>query len=128
MQPYTLDSQRFDLRARPNEEDLGSRRDWASNDRVSFLGDVRVLAPLDPRGREVPITVVASCPQCSSTIRWGILGAHMAISARPSPPYRDRVKAYAPPNTWSAAANRLGRKLDGARDRKSQGPHGSFAR
>ena len=125
--PYTLNSQRFDIKACAVEEDLESQRDRASNDRVSFSGDVHVLGPLGQRGREVPITGAASWPPCFSTIRWGILGAHMAIAARPSPPYRGWVRAYSPPLTRSAAVNRLGRKLDAVRDRKSRAPR-PFAR
>ena len=92
-----MNSQRFDLKERSCDEDLESRSDWGSSDRVHFMGEVHVLAPLEQRGREVPITMVVSWTPCFAIIWWNMIGVHMAIAVRPSPPYRDWAQAYDPP-------------------------------
>ena len=117
---YNLNSQLFDLKGRASDEDLESRRDSGSYDRVNFAGDVRILAPIDRRGREGSITVFATCPPCFAIARWVIRGVQMAIAVRPSPPYQYWVKASAPPLTWMAVLNHLNRKLNDVRDRKSR--------
>ena len=47
-----LISGRFDVKSRARSEDLESRRDWATVDSVSVLGDVRILSLANARGRE----------------------------------------------------------------------------
>ena len=47
-----LISGRFDVKSRAHSEDLESRRDWATVDSVSVLGDVRILSLANARGRE----------------------------------------------------------------------------
>ena len=100
---YTLNSERFDFKSRATEEDLESRRDWASSDSQVLLGDVFVIEPIDSRGKQIELSVKVSWDPCFAVIKWLMNGCHVRIAVRPSPPYRSWVRDYLAPVTWDVA-------------------------
>ena len=102
-QSKTLYSQRFDYKARGQPEDLESRRDWQSTEKVSFLGDVFAVSPRACRGQEIEIELLVSWNPCFAVLRWQHKGVHMHVAVRPSPPYREFVVGKSKPLTWIEA-------------------------
>ena len=114
---YTLNSERFDFKARANEEDLNSRREWFSSSALDLIGDVWVLEPLDSRGKQLDVSIRVIWDPCFAIIRWTLGDCFMHVAVRPSPPYRSWVRDNMAPVTWSTAVNRANRELD-----KRRGP------
>ena len=114
-----LISGRFDVKSRAHSEDLESRRDWAAVDFVRVLGTVRILSPLDVRGREIELSALRSWNPCFAIIRWEIRGRHMAVAVRPSPPHRDWVRGDSGPITRRTAVTHIGRQIGNSRTRRS---------
>ena len=108
---YTLNSERFDFKARAHEEDLNSRREWQSNNLNHLLGDVFILEPLPSRGKTLEISIRYSWDPCFAIIRWMMGDCHLHIAVRPSPPYRTWVRDNIAPVTWQAAVTHSDRIL-----------------
>ena len=71
---YALNSGRFDFKARANEEDLDSRREWQSDNSDLISGDVFILEPLPVRGKTLEIAIKYSwAPASQSSVgKWAI--------------------------------------------------------
>ena len=107
----TLHSQMFDFKARGAPEDLDSRKEWQSTDKMKFLGDVFVISPRDIRGKQIEIEVTASWNPCFAVIRWQYKDFHLHVAVRPSPPYRDFVYGKSKPLTWIEAITGVDRQV-----------------
>ena len=83
---YTLNSERFDFKARANEEDLDSRREWKSGNFDLSPGDVFILEPLPSRGKTLEITIKYSWGPCFAILRWKMGDCCLHVAARPSHP------------------------------------------
>ena len=116
---YTLNSERFDFKARAHEEDLESRRDWQSNTMGNLLGDVFVIQPLDMRGKTLELTIKYSWDPCFAIVRWNHGECCLHVAVRPSPPYRSWVKDHLAPVTWHAAVTHVDLMIDRARNRRT---------
>ena len=108
---WTLNSERFDFKARANEEDLDSRREWHSLNTKSIIGDVFILEPLPLRGRTLGLAIKISWRPCFSTLRWEMGDCFLHVAVRPSPPYRAWVRDNVAPVTWHAAVTHSDRIL-----------------
>ena len=109
---HTLISERFDVKSLARDEYLESRSDWATLSHSRILGDVRVLSPLDVRGRGVELSALCIWKPRFAILRWEIKDCHLAAAVRPSPPYHDWVQEHIAPIDWMCAVTHLGRKLD----------------
>ena len=112
---HTLNSERFDFKARACEEDLESRRDWFSSSFITLLGDVFVLEPLESRGKMIEIRTKISWGPCYAVLKWTLGDCHMHVAVRPSPPYRNWVRDNLAPVTWRNAVIHSDRVLDNLR-------------
>ena len=61
---FTLNSERFDFKARARDEHLDSRREWFSSSSLDLIGDVWVVEPLESRGRQIEICANVSWDPC----------------------------------------------------------------
>ena len=109
---HTLNSERFDFKARAHEEDLESRRDWKSSNAINILGDVFALEPLEMRGKLIELTMRISWDPCFAILRWRMGDCFLHVAVRPSPPYRTWVCGNIAPVTWQIAVTRSDRLLD----------------
>lgn len=109
---YTLNSERFDFKARAHEEDLESRREWFSSDTLKLLGEFWVVEPIESRGKQIESSIHISWGPCFSIIRWQLGECCMHVAVRPSPPYRTWVKDNLAPVTWSTAVTHANRMVD----------------
>ena len=108
---WALNSERFDFKARANEEDLESRREWYSANSQSNLGDVFILEPLSMRGQTLEIDIKFPWAPCLAILRWKLGEVFLHVAVRPSPPYRTWVKDFLAPVTWKAAVTHADKNL-----------------
>ena len=105
-------SGRCDVKSRARPGDIEPLRDRNSPECTLFSGEVSVLSPLGMRGVQIDLPLTCCCSPRFAISRWPIGAYHMAVAARPSPPYRDWARWNAHPLTWRKDAHRIDPSLD----------------